>query len=111
MIEENRPQVAKVTAEAARIASTGREQVERIGEMLHDAGDRAKERLEQIDHSVESTVEQVEAVGENVKRAVCGLCGKSTGSPPASPPPSPHWSKVTHRSSVDSATQDEEMFI
>ena len=66
--------------------------------------------LEQIDHSVESTVEQVEAVGDAVKRAVMRPVREVNGlaagiSAAVSTLVGPR------RSTVDSATQDEEMFI
>ena len=70
ILETARPRVSEVSAEVVEIARETRAQVERIGTLIHNAGDRARHRLEQIDQTVESTVEQVEQVGDSVKRAV-----------------------------------------
>jgi len=111
VIEETRPRIAEITGETVAIARSGREQVERLGSLLHDAGERARTRLEQIDQTVENTVEQVEQVGDSLKRAVVkpvkGVNGLAAGISAA-------VSTLVHgsrKSSVDSATQDEEMFI
>jgi len=110
ILDENRPRIAEISREAVAITRTGRKQVERLGELLHDAGDRARARLEQIDRTVESTVEQVEQVGDAVKRAalrpVREVNGIAAGISAA-------FSILARgrKSSVDSATQDEEMFI
>jgi methyl-accepting chemotaxis protein len=111
ILDESRPRVAEITAETAAMAKSGREQVERLGALLHDAGQRAQTRLEQIDQTVENTVEQIEHVGESLKRAalrpVKEVNGLAAGFSAA-------VSTLVHgsrRSSVDSATQDEEMFI
>jgi hypothetical protein len=110
ILEDSRPRIATVSDEAVRIARTSREQVEHVGDLLHDAGDRARVRLAQIDESVASTVVQVEEAGEAVKRAVMKpvreLNGVAAGISAA-------VSTLVRgrKSSVDSATQDEEMFI
>lgn len=111
ILAENQPKIAQISTEAVAIAKSSRRQVERIGELLDDAGSRAKERLEQIDRSVDSTVENIEHAGDAVKRAalrpVREVNGLAAGISAA-------LSTLVHgsrRSSVDSATQDEEMFI
>lgn len=111
MLEEARPRVAELSAEAVIIARTGREHVERIGGLVQDAGDRARTRIEQIDHSVESTVEQVGQVGESMKRAVLRPVREVNG---VAAGISAAISTLVGRGrpeSVASATQDEEMFI
>ena len=40
ILEETRPRISELSGEAVEIARSGRQQVERIGELLHDAGDR-----------------------------------------------------------------------
>jgi uncharacterized protein YoxC len=70
IMDDARPQIKEFTADTVVLAKSGREQVQRLGNLLHDASERARTRLEQIDHTVESTVEQVEHVGDTVKRAV-----------------------------------------
>ena len=111
ILEDSRPRIAEISVETLAIAKTGREQVERLGDLLHDASDRARHRLEQIDQTVESTVGQVEQVGDSVKRAVMKPVREVNGLAAGL---SAAVSTLVHgsrKSSVDSATQDEEMFI
>jgi methyl-accepting chemotaxis protein len=111
IMEETRPRISELSGEAVEIARSGRQQVERLGELLHDAGDRARTRLEQIDQTVENTVEQVGLVGDAVKRAVLRPVREANGLAAGI---SAAVSTLVHHSrkpSVDQATQDEEMFI
>jgi methyl-accepting chemotaxis protein len=111
IMEETRPRISELSGEAVEIVRSGREQVERIGELLHDAGDCARTRLEQIDQAVESTVEQVGQVGDAVKRAVLRPVREVNGLAAGI---SAAVATLVHHSrkpSVDQATQDEEMFI
>jgi hypothetical protein len=111
ILEESRPRIAEITAETAAMSRLGREQVERLGALLHDAGERAQHRLEQIDRAVESTVDQIEHAGDSVKRSVLRPVKEVNGLAAGI---SAAVSTLVHgsrRSSVDSATQDEEMFI
>ena len=111
IMEETRPRISELSGEAVEIARSGRQQVERIGELLHDAGDRARTRLEQIDQAVDSTVEQVGQVGDAMKRAVLRPVREVNGLAAGI---SAAVSTLVHHSrkpSVDQATQDEEMFI
>jgi uncharacterized protein YoxC len=110
ILDENRPKVAEITGDVAQIVNSGRRQAERVGELLHDAGDRARARLEQIDRSVDGAVEQVGQVGDAMKRAVTRpareLNGIAAGISAA-------MSALVHgrKYPVDQTTQDEEMFI
>jgi methyl-accepting chemotaxis protein len=111
ILEDARPRVTEVTQNIAAITKTGRQQVERIGSLVEDASGRARERLEQIDHSVSQTVEQVEHAGDSVKRVVMRPVREVNGFAAGI---SAAVSTLVHgsgRSSVDHATQDEEMFI
>jgi uncharacterized protein YoxC len=111
IMEDTRPQIAELSAASVAIAQSGREQVERLGDLLHDASERARTRLEQIDETLESTVRQVEHVGETMKHAVMAPVREANGLAAGL---SAAVSTLVHRSrksSVDSATQDEEMFI
>ena len=111
IMEETRPRISELSEEAVEIARSGRQQVERIGELLHDAGDRARTRLAQIDQAVDSTVEQVGLVGDAVKRVVLRPVREANGLAAGI---SAAVSTLVHHSrkpSVDQATQDEEMFI
>ncbi len=96
---------------AVAIAKSGREQVERLGGLLHEAGDRARHRLEQIDQTVESTMDRVEQVGDSMKRAVMKPMREVTGVAAGISAAVATLVHGSRRSSVDSATQDEEMFI
>jgi nucleoside-triphosphatase THEP1 len=110
ILDENRPKVAEITGEAARVVKSGRRQVELVSELLDDAGARAHARLEQIDRSVDGAIEQVELVGNAVKRVVTRpareFSGISAGIAAA-------LSALMHgrKYPVDRTTQDEEMFI
>jgi methyl-accepting chemotaxis protein len=110
ILQDVRPRIAQISEETAAIVHAGREQVERVGDLLHDAGDRARARLEQINHDVESTVNQIEHVSEAVKGAVLRPVREVNGIAAGI---SAVVSTLVrgHKSSVDSATQDEEMFI
>jgi hypothetical protein len=111
VIQDLRPRIADVSDETLAIMRSGREQVERMGDLLHDAGDRARARLEQVDQSVEHTVAQIENVSGAVKNAVLRPVREVNGIAAGI---SAAVSAMVHgqrRSSVDSATQDEEMFI
>jgi len=111
IIEETQPRITEISTEAVAIAKSTRQQVERIGELLGDAGNKAKERLDQIDRSLDNTVEHLEQAGDAMKRAVLRPVREVNGLAHGI---SAVVSTLVHgprRSSVDAATQDEEMFI
>ncbi len=110
VIADVRPHIAELSEEAVTIVRSGREQVERIGDVLHEAGDRARARLEQIDESVENTVGQVGEVGVAVKRAVLRPVREANGLA-AGISAAVSTLVRPRKPSVDSVTQDEEMFI
>ena len=111
IVREVKPQIAEISTETAAIVRSGREQVERLGNLLNDAGDRTRMRLEQIDHAVESTVEQVERVSGAVKQAVMRPVREVNGLAAGISAVVSTLVRGGRKSSVDSATQDEEMFI
>jgi hypothetical protein len=111
IIEENRPRIAEITADGAAIVKSGREQAQNLGELLQDAGTRARARIEQIDRSVDNTVGQVEQIGENVKRAAMRPVREMNGIAAAISATVSTLVRGSRRPSVDHATQDEEMFI
>jgi ElaB/YqjD/DUF883 family membrane-anchored ribosome-binding protein len=111
IIEDNRPRVAEVSAETVELAKSARKHVERVGGLIDEAGERAKERIAQIDESVEQTVDQVGQVGDAMKRAVMKPVREVNG---IAAGVSAAVSTIVHgsrRPNVVSATQDEEMFI
>jgi methyl-accepting chemotaxis protein len=111
ILEETRPRIAEVSTEAVAITKSGREQVERLGTLLHDASERAQARLAQIDHTVDNTVEQVEKAGETVKSAVMRPVREVNGIAAGISAALATLAGRPRKSSVDHATQDEEMFI
>jgi ABC-type transporter Mla subunit MlaD len=111
VVTDNRPQVKQISQEAVEISRQAREQVERIGDLIHDAGDRARARLTQIDETVDSTIAQVENAGGAVKRAVMRPVKEANGVAAGISAAVSTLVRGHRRSSVDAATQDEEMFI
>lgn len=111
VIEENRPRIAEIATDGAAIVKSGREQAQNLGELMRDAGVRARSRIEQIDRSVDNTVEQVEQIGENVKRAAMRPVREMNGIAAAISATVSTLVRGSRRPSVDHATQDEEMFI
>jgi uncharacterized protein YoxC len=109
IVDDTRPRVAELSDEAVAIVKTGRDQVERVGELLQDAAGRTRQRLDQIDRSVDSTIHQVEQVGESVKRVVMRPVREVNG---VAAGISAAMSALGRKKApVDTATQDEEMFI
>ena len=109
-IVDARPYITEISENAVGAVRTGREQVERVGDLLTDATSRARARLEQIDESLEHTVGQVGNVGNSVKRAVLRPVREANGFAAGL---SAAVSSLVHprKSSPGTVTQDEEMFI
>jgi hypothetical protein len=85
--------------------------VDRFGDLLADSAERAKARLAQLDRTVDSTVEQVEQVGDAVKTAVLKPVKEVNGLMAGMKAAISTYTAGSRRPSVDHATQDEEMFI
>jgi ABC-type transporter Mla subunit MlaD len=111
IIEENRPRIAEIATNGAAIIKSGREQAQNLSGLLQDATGRARTRIEQIDRSVDNTVEQVEQIGENVKRAALRPVREVNAVAAAISAALSTLVRGSRRPSVDHATQDEEMFI
>jgi hypothetical protein len=111
IVDDNRPKVSTVCNEAVAIADTSRQQVERLGGLLYEAEGRARSRLEQIDTAVGNTVENVEHAGESIRHAVLRPVREVNGLAAGISAAVATLVRGPRRSSVDSATQDEEMFI
>ena len=109
-IEENRPKVSEITEQVAGIARTSREQVDRLGALVEDAGDRAGARLAQIDDTVTDAVEQVGEVGNALKRAAMRPVREANGVAAGISAAVSTFVKG-RKYPPDMATQDEEMFI
>jgi hypothetical protein len=78
---------------------------------LRDANDRTHARLEQIDHAVEVTVKQIENVSGTVKSFVLRPVREVNGIAAGISAMVSTLVRGRRKNSVDSATQDEEMFI
>jgi ABC-type transporter Mla subunit MlaD len=111
ILDENRPKVAHITAEASVIAKVVREQTERIGELIDETNARAHTRIAQIDHAVDQTIGQVEQASETVKSAVMRPAKEVNGILNGVKAALNTYAEGRRRPSVDHATQDEEMFI
>jgi hypothetical protein len=79
IMEDASPQIREITADGMFLVRSGREQVEQLGDFLHDASGRARARLEQIDNTVESAVVQIEQAGDTVKRAAMKPVKEASG--------------------------------
>ena len=79
IVRDLRPRVAAVSGEARAIVRSGRIQVEDVRSFLHDAGDRVRRRLDQIDHAVNRTVRGFERVSNAVLRPVHKISGIAVG--------------------------------
>jgi methyl-accepting chemotaxis protein len=110
IIQDSRPRVAAVSSDVAGIARSGREQMELIGEVLQDITGRAHDRIEQIDQTVDNTVDQIGHLGDAVKRAAMRPVREVNGLAAGISAAISSLAKG-RKSSVDSATQDEELFI
>ncbi len=109
-IDEVRHQARDLLSKAQQIADTTRAQVARIDDLLVEAGQRARTQMDRLDRMVGSTVERAEETTAEVQRtiltpvreihawaagvrAILGYLGKG------------------RVSTVEKATQDEELFI
>lgn len=110
IVADARPRINELSEEAVAAAHSARQHLDQIGGLLHEATNRARARLEQIDESVGNTVGQVEQVGGAMKRAVMSPVRNANGLAAGI---SAAVATLVHprKSSPDSATQDEEMFI
>jgi methyl-accepting chemotaxis protein len=110
VVDDLKPKIASVTTDATDMVSMARQQVAHVSALVDDVSSRAKDKVSQLDVAVDDTVENVQMAGEAVKAAVMRpvrevngvLAGIKTG-----------FSVLArgNKSSVNLATQDEEMFI
>jgi methyl-accepting chemotaxis protein len=79
IVQDLRPSVAAISGEVRAIVRSGRTQVEDVRGVLHDTRDRARRRLDQIDHAVNRAVLGVERVSNAVLRPVHKISGIAVG--------------------------------
>lgn len=111
ILDENRPRIADITAEALVIARNARLQAERVSELVDDANGRAKARIAQIDEAFDQTVGQVEHASEAVKSAVLRPMKEVNGLVAGVKAALSTYAQGGNRNSPEHVTQDEEMFI
>jgi ABC-type transporter Mla subunit MlaD len=111
LLEENRPRISSITADAASITKAAHEHAERIGELIDETSDIAKARIAQIDQTVGNAVEQVEHATESVKSAVLKPVKEVNGLVAGVKAAFSTYAQGGNRNSPEHATQDEEMFI
>ena len=78
-IVQDLPSVAAISGEVRAIVRSGRTQVEDVRGVLHDTRDRARRRLDQIDHAVNRAVRGFERVSNAVLRPVHKVRGIAVG--------------------------------
>jgi len=110
VLDDSAPKFAAVTADATEVIRLGREQAERLSELVKDFSERAKVQVARIDGTIDYSLEPFEFATEAVKGAVLKPVREFNGI----------FSGIKtavvvyatgRRASVDHATQDEEMFI
>ncbi len=110
IMEDLKPKIARVSTDAEDIVKITKQQVERVGELIKDFSDRAKVQVARIDGAVDETVDQVQtartAATEALMKPVREVDGFFSGVRAAM-----NVYLRPRKSSVDHATQDEEMFI
>lgn len=111
ILDDNRPRLAEMTGDAAAMTKTARQQSEQWSVVLDDVAVRARERIAQIDVTVDETVQQVEQVGGAVKTAVTRPVRELNALVAGIKAAVATYVQGGRRPSVDHATQDEEMFI
>jgi hypothetical protein len=111
ILDENRPRILEISGEAVAVAKTARQQAEQWSVVLDDAAGRARVRIAQIDETVDETVQHVEDVSGAVKGAVLRPVREANGLLAGLKAAVATYVQGGRRSSVDHATQDEEMFI
>ncbi len=110
ILEENKPRIAEVSAEAVQVAKAVHKHADKVGELLSDVSDRTRVRVAQIERAVDDTVNQVEVAGDAVKSAVLKPVREVNGIMAGIRAAVQTYANAGRRS-VDHATQDEEMFI
>jgi hypothetical protein len=118
IVAENRPKVAEITqnvvaisGNAAEISRSARDQVARIGDVVRDSSHRAKVRVAQLDDSIDSGIDKAGQAGAAIKTAAMKPVVQAHGVIAAVRAALAAYSNGHRRSSVEHATQDEEMFI
>lgn len=110
IVADLKPKIATVSSDVVDAAKIGKQQAERIADLVGDFSERAKLQVARIDSKVDDTVDQVQsatiAAREVFLKPVREVDGIFSGIRAAM-----SVYARPRKSSVDHATQDEEMFI
>jgi uncharacterized protein YoxC len=109
-VEDVRHQAREILGKANQIAEMTRGQVARIDDLLVEAGDRARVQMDRIDRVMETTMERAEETTAQVQKTILGPVREIQA-----------WAAGVRAvveflgrrrvSSIERATQDEELFI
>ncbi len=110
LLEENRPKIAEITAEALDVTRMGKAEMARISELVAEISDRARIKIASLDAAIDEATGNLQHTASTVRHAVVRplreISGLLNGVRAA-------LSTLVYgrREYVDRATQDEEMFI
>lgn len=102
--------VREIADNAKDVSDVARDQAHRFAEVGRDIADRTKVQVARVDAVVEDTVEQAHQVGDNVKEAVMKPVREASGVLAGIKAAVSTYAQG-RRPSVETITQDEEMFI
>jgi hypothetical protein len=108
--DENLPKFSQMTTDATDVVKSLHAQVDRLGEVVKEASDRARAQIARIDGALDLTVDHVHQASESVKHAVLRPVKQVDGIMQGIRAAVAVMAQG-RRESVDHATQDEEMFI
>jgi hypothetical protein len=110
MVEENRPKIADITAQAAEVVASAKVQMNRVDAFLADATEQAKVQMDRVDAIMLDTMGKVQETTAVVQSTILKPVREVNGVMSGLRAALSAYSKSA-RTPVDSATQDEEMFI
>ena len=118
IVADSRPRVAEVGQNAARISKDAaemtrsvRDQVSRVTDVVRDGSARTKARMAQLDESIDSGIEKAEQAGDAARAAAMKPVVQAQGILAGVRAAVAAYSNSGRRSAIETATQDEEMFI
>ena len=110
MLSENKPKIDEMTDKALEVARLAREQATRLDAVLVETTDIFKAQVMRLDGAIDETVGKVQQTTDAVQNTVLRPIKEVTGIVAGLKAALAVFAQG-QRSSVDQATQDEEMFI
>ncbi len=110
MVEENRPKIADITSQAAEVVSSAKVQMARLDVFMADATEQARVQMDRVDAIVLDTMGKVQETTAVMQSTILKPVREVNGVVSGLRAALSAYSKSA-RTPVDSATQDEEMFI